>query len=306
MLGCPTARRASAASMARLAFTAVVASASAAAGLGYWMETNLSVTRLFDLSSIAGWHYVGPVLMALLPPVAAWAVFTLRAPIQRLLTACACVPFAYMLALVADAVLEARSISHAYGGPLYGSSYGASLASELGALTPMAGILGMAAVLPIAPVLFLGRGGASDDHDMRARFRIGLCLALASMMELALILHVGRESRIEANNEYFCLLPSLLTLAFGVFEAVKARLVLGALRRWVERVRAGAVHGVRVRAHEPADAALYVPELVASPPIHLEEMGSLEVLEAYAEETDAPPYRRRQSAVPLARLPRGT
>jgi hypothetical protein len=93
--------------------------------------------------------------------------------------------------------------------------------------------------------------------------------------------------------------PSAAAFVFGLVEVVRSRILLASLRRWLSRVRGGAVPGVRIREVEVADSTLYVPDVVTAGPLD-----DLQVLEAYADYPDAGPYRMKRSSVPLGRVPR--
>ena len=168
---------------------------------------------------------------------------------------------------------------------------------------PAALVAAAVAALPLAPILSFARAGDSDDHDTRARLRVGACLAIASAFQflvvIVLLLSNGSSELWEGPFYGAPAAPSAVGFLFGLVEVARSRRVLASLEDWLSRVRAGAVHGLRVRDEEAADAGLYLPEVAtAGSPEHLQ------VLEAYAENTDAGPYRVKRSLAPLGRLPR--
>ncbi|MBS2018627.1 MAG: hypothetical protein JST00_37520 [Deltaproteobacteria bacterium] len=161
---------------------------------------------------------------------------------------------------------------------------------------------GSFATLPLAPILSLAKAGDAIDSNLRARVRIGLLLAGGSAVHLiALFLLFAPNSataEVQEASVFVACAPSGGVLLFGLAQAVSSHRRLARLHDWVSRVWAGELAGVRLREEEGGDASLYVPDLVTEPSL------DAVVLEAYADHPGDGPYRRKRSAVPLARVPR--
>jgi hypothetical protein len=276
--------------MGRIAYGLGIANVSWAVALFLELSTaTLRVVfgRVPSALEQAVYHHATPALLAVLPIAVACAVLGPKAPGRRHLAAFVLVPLAFAVALFPRIHLESQYLPYDEDGPL-------ALIAAIFAL-----VLAAVAALPLAPILWFARAGESDDHDVQMRLRIGISLAVASAVQLVGILLVLSVEPSATTDALACAAPSSVALVFGLVEDLRNRRVLASLQQWLSRVRAGAVHGVRVRAEEAADSALYIPDLVTAKPLD-----DIEVLEVYAENTAAGPYRMKRSAVPVGRVPR--
>ena len=300
MHGCPTTQRASVLAMGRIAYGVGLAGVSWAAALvGELNPTPLTVRNGSPSAvAVALVHHAGPALLLVLPIVVACAVFAPKAPHQRHLAALLFAPLAFATTLFVHFGLYWQ----------FGSAEDRpdDLPSFVGALlflTIPALFMTAVAALPLTPILSFARAGDSDDHDARARLRVGASLAVASALQfVAIALLLASEPAELWEPPFYAVAsaPPAAAFVFGLVEVVKSRRVLASLGDWLSRVRGGAVRGVRIRDVEVADSALYVPDLVRAGPL----VEDLQVLEAYADYPEAGPYRMKRSSVPLGRVPR--
>jgi len=299
MAGCPTTQRVSARTMGRIAYGLGLASLSwGAAVIG---ELNPTAVRTYGgapspVVAVLVQH-AAPALLVVLPIAVTCAVFS--AERRRHLAALFLVPFAYALALIVH-----FSLYWQYGKGS-GEDRPADLPDLIGtllALTIVGAVVAAFSALPVAPILSFARAGESDDHDARARFRVGVCLAAASIFHLAIVLLIVSSEPTELWEQPFyglAPLPAALALVFGLVEIVRSRRLSTSLGDWLWRVRSGEVHGLRIRDKEAGDASLYLPDVIGAAALE-----DLQVLEAYAECTDAGPYRMKRSSSPLGLVPR--
>lgn len=243
-------------------------------------------------------HHTGPALLLVLPLVMAGVVFAPRTSGRRHQAAFVLVPFAFATVTFVHFGLYCQ----------LGSSedYFDDLTSLVGTLllisVPAALVAAIAAALPLAPLLSFAQAGDADDHDARARLRVGACLAIAAAFQFLLIIVVllfgGSSELWEAPLYAVPAAPCAAVFLFGLLEVTRSRRLLASLEDWLARVRAGGVPGLRIRDEEATDARLYLPDVNAGSP------DDPQVLEAYAESTDAGPYRVKRSLAPLGRVPR--
>jgi len=266
--GCPTTHRVSALAMGRIAYGLGLASVSWAAALV--AELSPTTIRVVGGSPspaiVALVQHTGPALLLVLPLVVAGAVFAPKTSGRRHQVAFVFVPFAFATVTFVHFGL--------YCQPGSSEDHFDDLTSLVGTLlltsVPAALVAAIAAALPLAPLLSFAQAGDSDDHDTRARLRVGACLAIAAAFQFLLILVVllfgGSSELWEAPFYGVLAAPCAAAFLFGLLEVARSRRALASLDDWLSRVRAGAVPGLRIRDEEAADARLYLPDVSAGSP----------------------------------------
>lgn len=278
MHGCPATRGLSAVAMGRVCYGLGLGGVSWAGALvGELEEWGPSSFR----SSVAS--HAAPAVLILLPVVVALAVFRSS---RRHLAAFVAAPLAFTVALGTFSVTGWLSGLSPEDAPANVSQ----LVDFLVELAKPGLVAGLLATLPLGPILSLAKAGSAIDADLRARVRIGRVLAGASAVQVIAFL---------LSFDHVACAPSVGVLLFGLVLSVISQRQSARLHEWVSRVSSGELAGVRIREEEAGDASLYVPDLVSEPsPV------DAVVLEAFAEHPGDGPYRRKRSAVPLARVAR--